>query len=86
VLDQGVYPLGIDPFFDAPAGFWPNASFDAVTLLSTVSPTSDMLTVYQGVRYGFLLVAVPEPSTWAMLLAGFAGLGFAGYRARRAEL
>ena len=24
--------------------------------------------------------AVPEPSTWAMLLVGFAGLGFAGYR------
>jgi hypothetical protein len=24
--------------------------------------------------------AVPEASTWAMLLLGFAGLGFAGYR------
>ena len=30
-----------------------------------------------------LLVAVPEPSTWAMLLLGFAGLGFAGYRRSR---
>jgi type VI secretion system secreted protein VgrG len=29
-------------------------------------------------------VAVPEPSTWAMLLIGFAGLGFAG--ARRTKL
>jgi phospholipase/lecithinase/hemolysin len=26
------------------------------------------------------LTAVPEPSTWAMLLIGFVGLGFAGYR------
>ncbi len=25
----------------------------------------------------------PEPSTWAMMLLGFAGLGFAGYRASR---
>ena len=24
--------------------------------------------------------AAPEPSTWALLLTGFAGLGFAGYR------
>jgi hypothetical protein len=27
--------------------------------------------------------AVPEPSTWAMMVLGFAGLGFAGYRASR---
>jgi hypothetical protein len=28
-------------------------------------------------------VAVPELSTWAMMLLGFAGLGIAGYRVRR---
>ena len=27
--------------------------------------------------------AAPEPSTWAMMLLGFAGIGFAGYRASR---
>lgn len=27
---------------------------------------------------------VPEPSTWAMMLAGFAGLGLAGYRRAKA--
>jgi hypothetical protein len=27
-------------------------------------------------------LTVPEPSTWAMMLLGFAGLGFAGYRQR----
>jgi PEP-CTERM motif len=30
-----------------------------------------------------LNVVVPEPSTWAMMLLGFVGLGFAGYRASR---
>jgi hypothetical protein len=29
-----------------------------------------------------LFTAVPEPSTWAMMLIGFAGLGYAGYRQR----
>jgi hypothetical protein len=28
--------------------------------------------------------SVPEPSTWAMMLLGFAGLGFAAYRRSRA--
>jgi PEP-CTERM motif len=28
-------------------------------------------------------VSVPEPSTWTMMLLGFAGLGYAGYRHRR---
>jgi hypothetical protein len=26
---------------------------------------------------------VPEPSTWAMMLVGFAGLGLVGWRAQR---
>jgi hypothetical protein len=29
--------------------------------------------------------AAPEPSTWAMLLTGFAGLGYAGFRHRQKE-
>ena len=36
---------------------------------------------------GFILddnvTAVPEPSTWAMMLLGFAGLGYAGFRTRK---
>jgi phospholipase/lecithinase/hemolysin len=31
-----------------------------------------------------MLAAIPEPSTWAMTLLGFAALGFAGYRRARA--
>jgi hypothetical protein len=30
-----------------------------------------------------LMFAAPEPSTWTMMVLGFAGLGFAGYRASR---
>jgi PEP-CTERM motif len=32
---------------------------------------------------GNLASTVPEPPTWAMMLLGFAGLGFAGYQASR---
>jgi len=30
--------------------------------------------------FGGTWQVVPEPSTWAMMLLGFAGLGFTGYR------
>jgi hypothetical protein len=34
--------------------------------------------------YGaFTVSAVPEPSTWAMMILGFAGIGFMGYRRSR---
>jgi hypothetical protein len=29
------------------------------------------------------IASAPEPSTWAMMLAGFAGIGFLSYRASR---
>jgi hypothetical protein len=31
-------------------------------------------------------LSVPEPSTWAMMALGFAGLGFAGCRKQRKEV
>jgi hypothetical protein len=54
----------------------------------TALPTSESFSVFDGpqagLRFGGVAFAAPEPSTWAMLLLGFAGLGFAGYRKRSA--
>jgi PEP-CTERM motif len=33
--------------------------------------------------FGMKFAAIPEPSTWAMMLLGFAGLGFAFRQSRR---
>jgi hypothetical protein len=46
-----------------------------------VGPSSEGIP--SGIVTSFTLTAVPEPSTWAMMIFGFAGLGFAGYRASR---
>jgi hypothetical protein len=32
------------------------------------------------------IAAVPEPATWSMMMLGFAGLGFAAFRARRSAV
>ena len=47
----------------------------------------EMLSAGEGFSFSYgaaAPAAVPEPSTWAMTLLGFAGLGFAGYRRARA--
>jgi hypothetical protein len=72
-------------------GFLDNAG-----TFTTLDPTGSTATTINGINdsgtvVGFYVNAngstigtegtmVPEPSTWAMMLAGFAGLGFLGYR------
>jgi hypothetical protein len=52
-----------------------------INLGSGFGPNIDL--VLEGSGDFVLGGAVPEPSTWAMMLVGFAGLGFAGYRSTR---
>jgi hypothetical protein len=54
-------------------------SLGALTL-----PGSEMFSTFDGpqlgLRYGGVAFAAPEPSTWAMMAIGFAGLGFGACR------
>jgi hypothetical protein len=69
-------------------GFFANNRLDLGTLGagSQSVDISYMLTAsLLGAGFGFSYdTSVPEPSTWAMMLLGIAGLGFAGFRRARA--
>jgi hypothetical protein len=49
---------------------------------ATLTPGAVLLNRGQGE----VKLAIPEPSTWAMIALGFAGLGYAGYRRKRQTL
>jgi outer membrane lipase/esterase len=52
------------------------ANIDSFVYWDDIHPTAPVQALWAA---GFE-AAVPEPSTWAMMLVGFVGLGFAGYR------
>jgi len=72
-----IYPFQYsnNSFFDAPQSYWPDQSFRAIALLSTVTfitnssgiVTHRDLTVFNGIDWGFDLT-LPEPSPLIMLL------------------
>ena len=43
-------------------------------------PQNESITTFSVVREPEGVTAVPEPSTWAMMILGFAGIGFMAYR------
>jgi hypothetical protein len=70
-------------------GGGPNTNYQQISTNGEVGGTNtlgngDDILVYASAN-GPPPPTVPEPSTWAMMLLGFAGLGFAGYRARRSN-
>jgi hypothetical protein len=60
--------LGLDPPIDASTG----TAFETQVTFGG-----------DGTFTGTMTAVVPEPSTWAMMLVGFAGLSYAGYRRAR---
>jgi hypothetical protein len=84
----GIPTSGTIAFISGPADFSSFTIF--MTVPATSSPIDVSVLLSAGERAeGFTALfqtkvsAVPEPSTWAMLLLGFAGMGFVGYRKAR---
>ena len=66
--------LFISDFATAPA-------FTQVGYSQTALSSNNLFDTHAGsVSVSPFTAAAPEPATWAMMLAGFAGLGFLGYR------
>jgi hypothetical protein len=64
-------------------------SFNEVATVNPVTGVVETPLLNIDAPHAMDFVAAPEPSTWAMMLLGFAGLGLMGYRAsakRRAAL
>jgi hypothetical protein len=58
-----------------------NANFVNEYNYNAGDPLEDFFSIYATLPDGYSVAAVPEPSTWVMLLIGFAGIGLA--KARR---
>jgi hypothetical protein len=86
---SGDYILGVDnPSYSLRLDFAPG--WNALALGQPVTVDEPSIAVYltgdnrgetAGMEFeGTFTAAVPEPSTWAMMIFGFAGLGFMAYR------
>ncbi len=75
----GMFGTGGDPCSGPVAGTCLFTFPDAAVVGIQTDAGSVLLTAVSATASG----TVPEPSTWAMLLFGFAGLGFVGYRKAR---
>jgi hypothetical protein len=53
----------------------------SMTIWAQASLASGAVLLNRG--QGEIKLAIPEPSTWAMIALGFAGLGYAGFRQKR---
>jgi hypothetical protein len=71
-------------------GYWTSNTF-SVKATATIENLTFAATALSGcsscgAEVTNVAVSAPEVSTWAMMLAGFAGLGFVGYRRQKAGL
>jgi hypothetical protein len=82
-----VFTVSTNPGLDVGFNLWSNDNGSYTGFIAGDSPAAGQPIIYLGETGAVALTAVPEASTWAMMLAGFGGLGFAAfYRSRRSSV
>lgn len=71
---------GIDGSAGSNPGTVENYAFTATASSETLTLSQSSTTQASPIIDNLSIAAVPEPSTWAMLFLGFAGIGFMSYR------
>jgi PEP-CTERM motif len=81
-----LYAVTVSLYFAGGGMGSPEIPFPGLTeIAGFIDPTFELITPEPGLELVLSrglesASAVPEPSTWAMLLIGFAGLGYAGFK------
>jgi hypothetical protein len=82
-----VFIVDTNPSLDVGFNLWNNGDGSYTGFIAGNSPAAGQPIIYLGETGALASTAVPEASTWAMMLAGFGGLGFAAfYRSRRSSV
>ena len=80
-----VFTVNTNPNLDVGFNVWNNGNGTYTGFIAGNSPAAGQNIIYFDQTGA--LTAVPEASTWAMMVAGFGGLAFAGfYRSRRSRV
>jgi hypothetical protein len=78
-----VFSVNTNPNLDVGFNLWSNGNGAFTGFIAGNSPAAGQPIIYLGETGAVVSAAVPETSTWVMMLAGFGGLGFAAfYRSR----
>jgi hypothetical protein len=80
---DGTFTFDLGTIGNGQSGFTVDATNGEVITSLSLNDVGGTITDFEHNRITSAVAAVPEPQTWAMMLLGFVGLGFAFHKRRR---